>query len=57
MRVVHDSSQEELRVEDLVVLGNHATRDGKNGSEERDVEEDGSVWCNLKVEDQVRVED
>ena len=56
VRVLHDLSHEQLRVEHAVLFGNHASCDSEDRTEERDVEEHGAVGSDLKVHEQVRVD-
>jgi hypothetical protein len=57
VRVIDDCPHEHLRVKDVVVVRGHPSRDGKNASEESDIEEDASVGRDLEVDNKVWVED
>ena len=57
VRVLDDAAHELLRVDDAVLVGDHAARDGEYRAEDAYVEQDGAAGRDLKVEEGVRVDE
>lgn len=39
-----------------VIIWNHPPGDGEDGAEQAEIEEDSTVWRDLKVEEQIRID-
>ena len=56
MRIIDNFRHEEFWVKHSIIFRNHPSGDSQNGTKDTEIEKHGSVWRNLKVEEEVGVQ-